>query len=762
MADIQIDLELLTKQFETSIKKATNAADGFAKNVTGDISSINKSMKQLDNVAKNTGKSFTGSFNAASVALGTFVGGLAVDVVTKAFSVATNAVIDFSRASLQAAIASEETRSKFATVFQDISNEAQSTADNLAKSFGLGGTEARRLLGDTGDLLTGFGFAQKSALDLSKQVQELAVDLASFTNFSGGAAGASAALTKALLGERESVKALGISIQEKDVQEQVALNNANGLTFATERQAKAQATLDIALRQSKNAIGDYARTSQSAANQQRLFVTRINDIREAVGKGLVTTFRTGLLQINNFISSIDPKALTRFVSEGVVVLIEGLITLTQYVNPVINSFKFMADTFSLVFNAIKTSFNVLNVAVASFVDGFIGDIKSLIDFLPDAVVPDGWKESINNFKEATQETLEETKTSTGESVNGMLDAFDNLSKGYENSISEKGLDKIRGVLSSTKSEVEKSIKEIDGLETQSQPANKSKQLEEQNQLEIQKARELNEALKQLRIARDNELAIIEATRLESRQELDVQELQRLQNLELKKLEIIRDAQLSKLKLEQDANKRAIEERKVLNKFEIDSAKLRSKQLQEIRKKEEETDKKVNASILNSTRGFLQAGLSLAKQGSKEKKALAIADATIATYKGATDAYTQVPYPANILASASIIAQGLANVAKITSTGNFENGGLIPGSSFTGDRLTANVNSGEMILNRRQQTELFNQANGSRSNGLNVDQIRTIVAETVSNMNVTLVANDNEIARSASRGAINGVVIGVSE
>ena len=95
--------------------------------------------------------------------------------------------------------------------------DALQTAETFKKSFGLSSQAAMGLLADTGDLLVGFGFTEKEALNLSKQVNELAVDLASFTNFSGGADGASQALTKALLGEREAIKSLGIAITEADL-----------------------------------------------------------------------------------------------------------------------------------------------------------------------------------------------------------------------------------------------------------------------------------------------------------------------------------------------------------------------------------------------------------------------------------------------------------------------------------------------------------------------------------------------------------------
>ena len=42
---------------------------------------------------------------------------------------------------------------------------------------------------------------------------------------------------------------------------------------------------------------------------------------------------------------------------------------------------------------------------------------------------------------------------------------------------------------------------------------------------------------------------------------------------------------------------------------------------------------------------------------------------------------------------------------------FAEGGIVPGSSFSGDKVPAMVNSGEMILNQSQQAKLFEQANG---------------------------------------------------
>ena len=57
------------------------------------------------------------------------------------------------------------------------------------------------------------------------------------------------------------------------------------------------------------------------------------------------------------------------------------------------------------------------------------------------------------------------------------------------------------------------------------------------------------------------------------------------------------------------------------------------------------------------------------------------------------------------------------------------GGLVPGNSFTGDKLTARVNSGEMILNRGQQQNLFDMIKSGQGGGGNVTYNITINSNT---------------------------------
>ena len=244
--------------------------------------------------------------------------------------------------------------------------------------------------------------------------------------------------------------------------------------------------------------------------------------------------------------------------------------------------------------------------------------------------------------------------------------------------------------------------------------------------------------------------------------------------EQKKLDITRQAELAKADLIQGEQKKALEKKKINDKFELASITLQNKKKLATEKQATkgkaqlaQEEQQIQASILQSTSSFLRTAGSMVKENSKEAKLLAIADATVQTYLGATRAFGTVPYPANFVAAGSVIAAGLANVAKITSAGNFRDGGVIQplaGVSSGGDNLTANVNPGEVILNSQQAANtLFQLANNpqgqNQSGGLSQDAQAIIRA--FENRPVVLVANDTELARSVSRGVIDGIIIGES-
>jgi hypothetical protein len=222
-----------------------------------------------------------------------------------------------------------------------------------------------------------------------------------------------------------------------------------------------------------------------------------------------------------------------------------------------------------------------------------------------------------------------------------------------------------------------------------------------------------------------------------------EELLMLQTHEQNKLDIYYANEEAKAQLINNAGERQLALDKVRKQKELAQLQLKNKQENDLNKNQIANDKATKTAMLDTASNFLQAGLMLSKQGSNEAKAMAITQATINGYRSFTEVMgspTVPPLMKPALAS-SYLAITLAQVAKIASQ-KYAMGGIVGGNSMSGDRVPALVNSGEMILNRQQQTQLFNDINNG---GNNTGMIREIIAE-IKSIPIIVQANGREIAR----------------
>lgn len=100
-------------------------------------------------------------------------------------------------------------------------------------------------------------------------------------------------------------------------------------------------------------------------------------------------------------------------------------------------------------------------------------------------------------------------------------------------------------------------------------------------------------------------------------------------------------------------------------------------------------------------------------------AASILQATANVAEGVTKAIAQGGV-AGIVTGGIVAAAGAVQIASIIASKptppSFATGGIVPGNSYSGDRVQANVNSGEMILNAAQQRSLWEAANGRGAGG----------------------------------------------
>lgn len=270
-----------------------------------------------------------------------------------------------------------------------------------------------------------------------------------------------------------------------------------------------------------------------------------------------------------------------------------------------------------------------------------------------------------------------------------------------------------------------------------------------NQLIIDKQTELDTQLKEKADALAEErinaemqrIAEQEQTKLELRKTLAEENSAEMLELQLQELELQQQAELENTILNEE------EKYLIVEKYE----KLKQALVAETAKKNEEqaTQMKMQLSASlqmmakNASSAFGQMSELLEGYGeenekaSKAAKAFALmqlatdqaisisqtARAMVEAVQGATQAAASTGPLAPVMLAVYIaemvglvlgaVAGQVASIKQakgILSGEKFESGGIVGGTSFSGDKVVAHVNSGEMILNREQQTRLFDMAN----------------------------------------------------
>jgi hypothetical protein len=185
---------------------------------------------------------------------------------------------------------------KASTVFEDSIGSVNAWASENASAMGLTQSQARDAAAAMADLLKPMGFNAEAAADMSTTMIDLSGALSAWTGGTRSAAEVSEILSKAMLGERDGLKELGISISEADVQARLAKNGTQDLTGAALEQAKALATQQLILEKSTDAQTAWADGSMDAAKQQNTMKAATAQLGESFNRALYPALK-GILPV---------------------------------------------------------------------------------------------------------------------------------------------------------------------------------------------------------------------------------------------------------------------------------------------------------------------------------------------------------------------------------------------------------------------------------------------------------------------------------
>lgn len=309
-------------QYQREIESAARAVKAYADEVekaNGDTKGLNSSTDKAENnfedIAKDVDSAADAMENASekSSRLSDVIkGGVISDVITDGLrnfasilKSAGEAFVNFAGEGIGLASDLEEVKNVVDTTFGADSNKIYEFADTAAEKFGLSKLSAEQYAGTLGAIFKSSGITQ-GIDEMSISMAGLAADMASFYNLD--TEGAFSKLRAGIAGETEPLKQLGINMNTVNLE---AYALANGIEKSWESMSLAEQTTlryNYILSQTADAQGDFARTSENFANQQRVLNENISTLKSDMGEKLIPAAKEFLNMVNDNMPLIKEAA----------------------------------------------------------------------------------------------------------------------------------------------------------------------------------------------------------------------------------------------------------------------------------------------------------------------------------------------------------------------------------------------------------------------------------------------------------------------
>ena len=178
-----------------------------------------------------------------------------------------------------------ESMSKVEVIFGDVSAEIVQFSKIAGRNLGLSQKAALDAASTFAVFGKGAGLTGKELTKFSKDLTTLSSDFASF--FNTKPEDAITAIGAALRGESEPIRRYGVLLNDATLKAKAMEMGLYDGSGALDIQSRSLAAYQVILDQTKDAQGDFARTSGNLANQQRILSAEIENLKAGFGEALL-------------------------------------------------------------------------------------------------------------------------------------------------------------------------------------------------------------------------------------------------------------------------------------------------------------------------------------------------------------------------------------------------------------------------------------------------------------------------------------------
>lgn len=219
---------------------------------------------------------------------------------------AVKKLVSFGKECLELGSDLAEVQNVVDVTFPHMTAQVDQFAKSAASSFGLSETMAKQYTGTFGAMAKAFGFSETAAYDMGTSLTGLAGDVASFYNLSQDEAYTK--LKSVFTGETETLKDLGVVMTQNALDAYAMANGFGRTTQAMTEAEKVALRYQFVQSQLSAAQGDFARTSDSWANQTRILKLQFDSLKATLGQGFINLFTPVLKVINTLLGKLTTLA----------------------------------------------------------------------------------------------------------------------------------------------------------------------------------------------------------------------------------------------------------------------------------------------------------------------------------------------------------------------------------------------------------------------------------------------------------------------
>jgi len=282
-----------------------------------------------------------------------------LDNISGKASLAFGAIAIGAKGTIDAASDLNESMSKTSVVFEDATDSIVKFSETSATSIGLSQKAALEAASDFAIFGKAAGLTGKDLSAFSTDTLTLAADLASFNNVSLDEA--INAIGAGLRGESEPLRRFGVLLSADAVEaEALRMGLEKGTKGFTDQQ-KVLARQSLIMEQTTIQQGDFARTSEGAANQQRILTAQMEDAKTKIGQGLLPIYQQLIALIVPFAGYLSENAdMISKVALVVLGLTGGIIAL----NYAIKAVTVVTTAFSAVLKIVTAAQVLFNLVLS--------------------------------------------------------------------------------------------------------------------------------------------------------------------------------------------------------------------------------------------------------------------------------------------------------------------------------------------------------------------------------------------------------------